>query len=271
MKMKALNLGCGRRFHSDWVNVNFTSTGPSVIAADLSRGIPFAEQSFDVVYHSHLLEHFPKSEAPELISECYRTLKPGGVVRVVVPDLENIARQYLQCLEAARRGDTGADENYDWMMLELLDQLVRHHSGGAMAEYFFQQHLPNEQFILSRCGMEAQRLIEIGIKKRSSSGDPPEGPGFRYGWKSRLLKLLLGENRYKAMEIGRFRMTGQNHLWMYDSYSLARLLRDTGFANVVECDADQSAIDGWPGFNLDTNPDGSVYKPDSLYMEARKP
>ena len=35
-----LNLGCGRRFHPDWINIDLVSAGPGVIAHDLSRGIP---------------------------------------------------------------------------------------------------------------------------------------------------------------------------------------------------------------------------------------
>ena len=58
---------------------------------------------------------------------------------------------------------------------------------------------------------------------------------------------------------------------MYDRYSLARLLRDSGFRDPVRREANESLIPGWTKFNLDTEPDGTVYKPDSMYMEAVKP
>ena len=54
--MQCLNLGCGDRYHPDWTNINFTSTGGGVIAHNLKQGIPFPDESFDVVYHSHVLE-----------------------------------------------------------------------------------------------------------------------------------------------------------------------------------------------------------------------
>lgn len=68
--MKYLNLGCGHRFHSSWTNINFISTDENVIACDLKKGIPFPEKSFDVVYHSHMLEHLSKAESELFINEC---------------------------------------------------------------------------------------------------------------------------------------------------------------------------------------------------------
>ena len=85
-----LNLGCGGRFHPEWTNIDFYSSGGAVIAHDLNLGIPFPDSSFDVVYHSHVLEHFPKAKARRFIAECVRVLKPGGILRVVVPDLEDL-------------------------------------------------------------------------------------------------------------------------------------------------------------------------------------
>lgn len=58
---------------------------------------------------------------------------------------------------------------------------------------------------------------------------------------------------------------------MYDSYSLAKLLKACGFQQIMQRTATQSYIPNWSDFNLDTEPDGSVYKPDSLFMEAIKP
>lgn len=73
--MKYLNLGCGDRFHPSWTNINFTSTGAGVIAHDLKQGIPYPDNYFDVVYHSHVLEHFPKDAAETFIRECDRVLR----------------------------------------------------------------------------------------------------------------------------------------------------------------------------------------------------
>ena len=124
-----LNLGCGYRFNSQWTNVDFISTGKDVTAHDLTKGVPFANNTFKLVYHSHLLEHFPKTQAESFIRECYRVLKPQGVLRIVVPDLEQIARIYLTAVEKADSSPEWA-ANYEWILLELLDQMVRNKRGG---------------------------------------------------------------------------------------------------------------------------------------------
>lgn len=93
-KLNYLNVGCGGKFHKDWVNVDMTSNSKDVIVANLLKGIPFPDNSFDVVYHSQVLEHFPKEKARDFIKECFRVLKPDGIIRVVVPDLENIVNEY---------------------------------------------------------------------------------------------------------------------------------------------------------------------------------
>lgn len=99
-----LNVGCGSKFHVDWTNIDMKSTSPHVRAHNLLQGFPFPSDHFDVVYHSQVLEHFPKEKAPAFMAECYRVRRPSGVLRVVVPDLENIAEEYLRHLRRMYRG-----------------------------------------------------------------------------------------------------------------------------------------------------------------------
>ncbi|HEY9673862.1 MAG TPA: methyltransferase domain-containing protein [Waterburya sp.] len=280
----SLNLGCGSRFHPAWTNVDFTSTGEGVIAYNLNQGIPFPDASFDVVYHSHLLEHFPINAGESLMRECKRVLRPQGVLRVVVPDLEQIARTYLMALEQASSGSCQAAANYEWILLEMFDQTVRNISGGEMGAYLSREQIPNEKFIINRIGMEAKNLIEAVRQQRKhpQSTPVPEGQTkqllkqiycfFRYPAYRRelLLKKLLGQE-YSALQIGRFRQSGEVHQWMYDRYSLARLLEKCGLQNIIQRTATESYISNWSSFNLDTELDGTVYKPDSLFMEAIKP
>lgn len=278
-----LNLGCGHRFHPDWTNVDLVSTGEGVIAHNLTQGLPFPDASFDVVYHSHVLEHFPKTDAEFFMRECCRVLRPHGVLRVVVPDLEQIAKTYLVALEKASAGSQEWAANYEWILLEMYDQTVRTHSGGEYAAYFSRENIPNEEFVIKRSGVEVKNYLSC-LRQQLKPPQPallPESqtkrllkkfyrfiryPGYH---RELLIKVLLGKE-YSTLQLGRFRQSGEVHQWMYDRYSLGSLLQKCGLQNIVQRTATDSFIPNWASFNIDTEPDGSVYKPDSLFLEAIK-
>ena len=164
------------------------------------------------------------------------------------------------------------------MLLELYDQVVRGHPGGAMLEYLRQDSIPNEAFVCQRIGAEARRIIDALKKGASASNSRDERPrnflarlrSIPQVFRARLLKIILNDKDYRALEIGRFRSTGEIHQWMYDRYSLGRILKRAGFQDPKPVRADESRIPGWTTYQLDTEPDGTVCKPDSLFMEAIK-
>ena len=134
------NIGCGVRMNREWNNVDFShlvrlrrhmtlarllhrtkilsdlrwnrlpSIDPEVIVHDLRKGIPAPDDSVDAVYHSHVLEHIDREIAPVFLRECLRVLRPGGVLRVVVPDLEKSAEDYLRAISEL---DSGLQEGLD--------------------------------------------------------------------------------------------------------------------------------------------------------------
>jgi|GEM_PF-2839686 len=258
---KMINLGCGHRFHPDWINVDFTSSGPDVIAYNLLAGIPFGDEALDVVYHSNMLEHFPKRQANAFIGECFRVLKPGGMLRVAVPDLEQVVRWYLQLLDGALAGDRIAAERYEWIIIELIDQMTRNHSGGEMFEYWKQRPVPAKDFVIQRVGPEIERTLEA-LARRPMPLEPADDIYYR---------AAVGKNGADISKMASFRLGGEVHQWMYDRYSLGRLLTGAGFVDIRSCSAHDSDIPGFASYHLDVEVDGRVRKPDSLYMEARKP
>ncbi len=273
-KPKLLNLGCGRQAHPEWVNIDLEATSPEVIEHDVTKGIPFEEDSFEAVYHSHILEHLKPKDGNALLSECFRVLRPGGVLRVVVPDLERIARLYLRTHDEAWSGDVGGETNYRWMKLELLDQLVRENSGGRMGQYMASEEIQNSNFVHSRVGDEfwvcrsnpttelpAQSLLD---RFRQSQRKWRESAA-RF-----CVKALLGNKALDAYDEGMFRSSGEIHRWMYDRYSLKDACVQSGFCNFRVCQADESQIDDFRSFQLDSMK-GQVRKPDSLFIECEKP
>lgn len=268
-----VNLGCGNRFNRGkvWVNIDFTSSDPFVKAHNLREGVPLPDGSADLVYCSHLLEHFSKSEAPAFLSECRRVLRKGGVLRVVVPDLEGIATAYLKSLEEVRDGKEGAEARHEWMVIELIDQMVREKSGGEMLAYLSQETIPAEGFILNRLGVEAKRIIE-NVRSRGVTNKEKGGAGVgRYLNCLKSLVVPAEKGKDEEAKAAAFRRSGEAHRWMYDCVSLKRLLETAGLTDVVQRNANESYIAGWRKENLDTEPDGSTYKPDSLFMEGIKP
>ncbi len=277
-KLPYLNLGCGITFDPEWTNVDFVSTGEGVIAHNLLNGIPFMDGSLEVVYHSHVLEHMPKNKAEEFIKECYRVLKSGGIIRVAIPDLEQIALNYIKYLNESIKGTPGAKEKYEWTMLELFDQVVRNRSGGEMIDYIKDSSKNNDQFLLERNGSEVKRIMDMLRKKKETQKEPERSnPGMRNrlkgmvsGIKNKPQKPLTGEDQ-QSLDIGKFRTQGEVHQWMYDRFSLKLLLEQCGFKNCSVKSAFDSGIAKWAGFNLDGNFETKeVRKPDSLFMEAVK-
>ena len=234
--MKGLNLGCGTRFHPAWTNVDVSPVSPHVRICDVQKGLPFSDETFDVVYHSHLLEHLPREAALPFIKECYRVLRRGGIIRVAVPDLERIARLYLRTLNKVLTADAESRYDYTWIMLELYDQTVRDKPGGAMLEYLQQNPIPNERLVYERLGEEARQIIS---RLRENDADKTRDSLWRrrlnhiYSLRDRmraaLVRCLLGRHDYNALMLGRFRLSGEIHQWMYDRYSLALLLEQSGF------------------------------------------
>jgi predicted SAM-dependent methyltransferase len=280
--MRYVNLGCGSRLHPAWINIDIEPTAPGVIAHDLSKGIPLDDGSCDVVYHSHVLEHIRRQGAAAFLRECLRVLKPGGIIRVVVPDLERICRAYLEKMELALSGDPAAAADYDWIMLELFDQTTRERSGGEMGAWLRRSTLANEKFIYERIGEEGRRMIESVRGQRKAApadgGRADGGPSIanRAGDMIRRIRhglgvIVLGGGAREALAVGRFRMGGEVHQWMYDRFSLARMLVEAGFRDPIQQSATGSLIPDWSAFDLDTLADGTVVKPDSLFMEAVNP
>lgn len=276
-KLNYLNLGCGKKYHRQWVNIDMTAYSEDVIAYNLLKGIPFPDNTFDVVYHSQVLEHIPREQAPAFLKECHRVLNVGGTLRVVVPDLENIVDEYKKWLNQNLEDPTPMSEaNYEWVMLELLDQLVRNHSGGLTADYLKRIDLVNERYVIDRIGYVGKHLRDKYIHGIDTSTRQKVSRAFKSfkAFKTSVLFVLktLSQRfipRSKAARVGTFRLGGEVHMWMYDRYSLSKLLAECGFEDITVRNPFESSIPNWNTYELDVK-DGMPYDPTSLFIEARK-
>jgi len=124
--MLKLNLGCGPQVVDGWVNVDYAlgarlasipvlkpalrrlkffrvDWDPKIYIHDLTKPLPWGNGTVDVCYTSHTVEHMSREQGAFLVQEAFRVLKPGGILRVIVPDLGPIVERY-------RSGEMPADE-----------------------------------------------------------------------------------------------------------------------------------------------------------------
>ena len=173
--MRILNLGCGTKTSSspDVANIDwsvylrfrknpllravtpllisgerlerFRALADNIMVHDLARGIPFESGSVDVVYHSHLLEHLDRDVARQFLLEVKRVLAPGGIHRVVVPDLEKACRDYVAHLDRCER-DPAEAASHESYIAPIIEQSVRREAFGTSQRRPLRRWLENAIF-----------------------------------------------------------------------------------------------------------------------------
>jgi hypothetical protein len=272
--MNKLNFGCGARIAEGWTNIDFHSVDQRVQRVNLLAGFPFPANHFDVVYSSHVLEHFTADEARFLMREASRVLKVNGVIRIVVPDLEQTIREYLRILDLPDP-DEDKQRSYEWIKIELLDQLVRSSHEGNMGRYIRAVAASGDSRMLTyvrsrtECagGVSASEIPKSLSQKLKGMTREKLTTKMIY-WYLAVIKQLI-PTHIRTMVVNNSAI-GERHRWMYDRYGLGLLMKETGFIDVSFRRFNESAIVGFAEEHLDANEDGSSYKNVSIYCEARK-
>lgn len=138
-KLNKLHLGSGTVAPLDWINIDSSwnawlarypflkkiirMTGTiqgdlldipwpkNILLYDLTKKLPFDDNSIDCIYSSHSLEHLYLEQAKNLLKESFRVLKPKGIIRIVVPDLKAFIKKYLaDSNKKLTMGETTADK-----------------------------------------------------------------------------------------------------------------------------------------------------------------
>lgn len=117
-----LNIGCGPSGLKGWLNYDwgilpllskltylrkiliflgvlpkaYETSWPPIKLVDIRRKFPLKDNTVKYIYCSHVLEHFDRWEALKILKECWRVLQKGGVIRIVVPDIEKMFQLYRQ-------------------------------------------------------------------------------------------------------------------------------------------------------------------------------
>ena len=242
------------------------------------HGVPLDEGVADFVYHSHVLEHLTREDGERFLRECFRILKPGGILRIAVPDLEDAAREYLRNIARSDAGELGAIHDLEWSHIELYDQIAREDRDGEFGKYLHRENVPNKEYVIQRMGGLVERAFRIiegdrkaGVGKNRQNMVKKLHRLFALDfYRNRILRFVLGSKDWKNLQVGRARNAGEVHKWMYDRITLGDLLKKNGFSQISVKSSAESGWSYWPGQNLDQDENGMAVHANSLYIEAVK-
>jgi predicted SAM-dependent methyltransferase len=91
-----LHLGCGTNYLSGFLNIDGNPFNKLDLWLDLRSGLPFPSNCVDSIYSTHVFEHFYPDDLQPLLRDCVRVLRPGGGIRLIVPNLTNAIVSYSQ-------------------------------------------------------------------------------------------------------------------------------------------------------------------------------
>ncbi len=184
-----LHIGCGPGHLPGWINID---VHPAPLAMNVLWGLPFPDRSASRVFVSHLLEHlfFPR-DVSYFLAELNRVMAPGGIVRIVVPDIE-------QCIAAYAANDrsffASRRETWSWWPENTtrLQDFLAYAGAGAEPAYLFEAHKYGYDFETL-----AKVLGEAGFERvRASAYMASEDPALRVDHVSAVAKARYGDHYY---------------------------------------------------------------------------
>lgn len=135
-----LHLGCGPKYIPGFLHVDVIE-GDHIHHQGSVCELPWPDGGVDLIYASHILEHFGRWEMRAVLEEWFRVLAPGGVLRLAVPDFAACAKIYYE--EGLKNGLTG---------------LIGLICGGQRNEYDFHKMIFDEPFLTGE-------LLALGFRE----------------------------------------------------------------------------------------------------------
>lgn len=92
-----LNVGCGTDYKEGWVNIDNNSDNNIEkldLNFDMRNPLPYKDGTVDFIFNEHFFEHLTVDEGQTAMKDLMRVLKPGGVMRIAMPDLELAVKAY---------------------------------------------------------------------------------------------------------------------------------------------------------------------------------
>jgi predicted SAM-dependent methyltransferase len=90
--IRKLQIGAQSNSIDGWLNVDILPKENTVAYMDATEPFPFENNTLDYIFSEHMIEHVTYEGGAKMLRECYRTLKPGGRIRIATPDLQTVVR-----------------------------------------------------------------------------------------------------------------------------------------------------------------------------------
>ena len=88
--VKKLHIGCGKNVLDGWINTDINPALPGVIALDAVLPWPQEFNRVDYIFSEHMIEHFDFVDAINILINCFKSLNPGGKIRITTPDIQHL-------------------------------------------------------------------------------------------------------------------------------------------------------------------------------------
>lgn len=151
--VRRMNWGCGSTVEPGWFNSDLKDDPGIDHTGDIRRGLPVPDGTFDYIVSIHALPMIPIPDLAEVLAELRRVLRPGGTLRLCLPDLDLAIAAYL-------RGDAGyfvvPDEDERTLSGKMITQLLWYGWSTTMFTWEWTADL------LQRAGFDQVRRCRIG-------------------------------------------------------------------------------------------------------------
>jgi predicted SAM-dependent methyltransferase len=91
-----LHLGCGKRYIPGFVHIDIAEFPHIDYSVGIDKLPMLANDSVDLIYCCHAFEYFDRTQAAAVLSEWCRVLKPGGILRLAVPNFEALIKVFAE-------------------------------------------------------------------------------------------------------------------------------------------------------------------------------
>jgi predicted SAM-dependent methyltransferase len=121
-EIKKLQIGSGKKNIIDgWLNTDIVCKSKKVGYLDAGRKFPFEDNTFRYVFSEHIFEHLDFKQAVNMLTECYRVLEPGGILRISTPNFDFLLQLYQN------PGLPVHKEYINWATKKYLKDIAKYH------------------------------------------------------------------------------------------------------------------------------------------------